>query len=217
MSSTIIPKERLSAYQRWEMASFDPAPPAPPPPPRPLDDPALVAQIAQWREEARAAGHAEGHAAGYEAGYAAGQSAGRAEVEARAAQLADLAHAFGNAVESIDADIAEPLLTLALDIARQALRQTLAVHPEALLPVVRELLAHDPLTGAPRLLLNPDDVALVEAHLKDELDAAGWTVRADPTIARGGCKAQAASGEIDATLPTRWERVVAALGRDLPW
>jgi flagellar assembly protein FliH len=30
-------KASLSAYQRWEMASFDPVPPAPPPP-EPVDD-----------------------------------------------------------------------------------------------------------------------------------------------------------------------------------
>ncbi|VVD62106.1 flagellar assembly protein FliH [Pandoraea iniqua] len=218
--STIIPKERLSAWQRWEMASFDPPPPPPPPqpkPPSPLDDPALVAQIAAWREEARAEGHAQGHAAGHAEGYAAGQAAGQAEVQARAAQLGDIAHALGDAVNAIDRELAEPLLGLALDIARQALRQTLTIRPETLLPIVRDLLANDPLTGSPRLLLNPEDVALVEAHVGAELQAAGWTVRADPAIERGGCKAEAASGEVDATVATRWERVMAALGKDLPW
>ncbi len=29
-ASPYIPKERLSAYERWEMASFDPVPPQPP-------------------------------------------------------------------------------------------------------------------------------------------------------------------------------------------
>lgn len=207
--STIIPKERLSAWQRWEMASFDPPPPPQPKPPSPLDDPALVAQIAAWREEARAEGHAQGHATGH--------AAGQAEVQARAAQLGDIAHALGDAVNAIDRELAEPLLGLALDIARQALRQTLTIRPETLLPIVRDLLANDPLTGSPRLLLNPEDVALVEAHVGAELQAAGWTVRADPTIERGGCKAEAASGEVDATVATRWERVMAALGKDLPW
>jgi len=60
-------------------------------------------------------------------------------------------------------------------------------------------------------------VTLVETHLKGELEAAGWTVRADATVARGGCIASAASGELDATLSTRWERVIKALGRNDPW
>ena len=66
-------------------------------------------------------------------------------------------------------------------------------------------------------MLNPEDVTLVEAHVGAELQAAGWTVRADPAIERGGCKAEAASGEVDATVATRWQRVMAALGKDLPW
>ncbi|VVE16483.1 flagellar assembly protein FliH [Pandoraea terrigena] len=218
--STIIPKERLSAWQRWEMASFDPPPPPPPPqplPPNPLDDPALAQQIAAWREEARAEGHAQGYATGHAEGYAAGQAAGQRDVDTRAAQLADIAHGFGNAVNAIDREVAEPLLGLALDIARQALRQTLTMHPETLLPIVRDLLSNDPVTGSPRLLLHPEDVALVEAHVGAELRAAGWAVRADPAIERGGCKAEAASGEVDATVATRWQRVMAALGKDLPW
>ncbi|RUN88523.1 flagellar assembly protein FliH, partial [Pandoraea apista] len=192
-------------------------PPPQPKAPSPLDDPALVAQIAAWREEARAEGHAQGYAAGHAEGYAAGQAAGKQEVDARAAQLADIAHGFGTAVNAIDREVSEPLLGLALDIARQALRQTLTIHPETLLPIVRELLSNDPLTGSPRLLLNPEDVALVETHVGAELRTAGWTVRADPTIERGGCKAEAASGEVDATVATRWQRVMAALGKDLPW
>lgn len=218
--STIIPKERLSAWQRWEMASFDPPPPPSPPqplPPNPLDDPALAEQIAAWREAARAEGHAQGYATGHAEGYAAGQAAGQQEVDTRAAQLADIAHGFGNAVNAIDREVAEPLLGLALDIARQALGQTLTIRPETLLPLVRDLLSNDPLTGSPRLLLHPEDVALVDAHVGAELRAAGWTVRADPTIERGGCKAEAASGEVDATVATRWQRVMAALGKDLPW
>ncbi|MNN38728.1 Flagellar assembly protein FliH [compost metagenome] len=57
----------------------------------------------------------------------------------------------------------------------------------------------------------------METHLAGELEAAGWTVRADATVARGGCIASAASGELDASLATRWSRVIKALGRNDPW
>lgn len=214
MSASVIPKERLTAYQRWEMASFDPPPP---PDASPTPDPALLEAIAQQRETARTEGHSEGYAAGYQAGFTAGQAAGQAAVRAEARRLADLAGAFAQALRAADREIADNLLALALDIARQAMRQTLAVRPEALLPAVREVLAAELLNGSPLLLLHPEDVTLVQAHLQDELLAAGWALRADPSIARGGCRAQAASGEVDATLPTRWERVVAALGRTTSW
>lgn len=210
MSSSVIPKERLSAYQRWEMASFDAAPPV-------REDPAAAADLAQRREAARNEGHAAGYQAGYQAGLEAGTAAGQAQVQAQAEHLRTLAAAFTDALGALDREIADTLVTLALDIARQALRQTLAVRPEALLPAVREVLASETIGDAPRLLLNPEDIGLVQAHLQDELQAGGWTVRADPAIARGGCRAQSASGEIDASLPTRWERVAAALGKQQTW
>jgi flagellar assembly protein FliH len=62
-------------------------------------------------------------------------------------------------------------------------------------------------------MLHADDVALVREYLGDDLQAAGWTMLSDASITRGGCRVQAASGELDATLETRWERVAAALGR----
>jgi flagellar assembly protein FliH len=97
-------------------------------------------------------------------------------------------------------------------------QQHLTLDPTALLAVAREVIAAEPaLSGAPHLTVNPADLPIVEAYLKDELEAAGWGVRTDPAIERGGCRAQAASGEIDATNATRWERVAAALGRSQPW
>jgi flagellar assembly protein FliH len=39
----------------------------------------------------------------------------------------------------------------------------------------------------------------------------------DPQIERGGCRLETPSTEIDATLETRWRRVIASLGRDDPW
>ncbi len=110
------------------------------------------------------------------------------------------------------------LVSLALDVARQLVRAKVEDDPEVLLPAVRELLTSEPvLSGSPCLLLHPEDVALVEAHMHGELEAAGWAVRADPAVTRGGCIASATSGERDARLETRWARVVKALGRDDPW
>jgi flagellar assembly protein FliH len=65
--------------------------------------------------------------------------------------------------------------------------------------------------------VSPADLPVVEAYLMEELQARGWTVRTDPALERGGCRAQAATGETDASIGTRWERVAAALGKARPW
>ncbi|SDV46583.1 flagellar assembly protein FliH [Chitinasiproducens palmae] len=214
MSESIIPKEKLSAFQRWEMASFDPPPP---PPPAPEIDPLAVARAAA-EAQGFAAGRQAGLAEGYAAGHAEGLAAGHALARENAARLAELADAFTAAADALSQEVAEALGAAAMDIAHSVVRQALQTDPTVVLGAARELLdSEPPLLGAPVLLVNPADLPVVDAYLAGDLAAAGWSVRSDITIARGDCRAKAGSGEIDATLATRWTRVVTALGKDRPW
>ncbi|MGR4869630.1 flagellar assembly protein FliH [Variovorax sp. LARHSF232] len=225
-----------SAWQRFEMQALAGAPgrraaasaPRPPegmapgvaPRPAPAVDPALLARI---RLEARAAGEAEGRREGWTQGHADGLAAGRTEglaeglalASAQAEQLRELARTWPEALRRAQDEVGDAVLALALDVARQVIHQSLRAEPGWLLPLVQELLGAEPaLQGEPRLLLHPQDIALVKNSLGNELEAAGWQLRADESLARGGCRVQCAAGEIDATLETRWERVTAALGRE---
>ncbi|HKU00435.1 MAG TPA: flagellar assembly protein FliH [Paraburkholderia sp.] len=214
-----------SAYQRWEMASFDPPPP-PPPPPTPDETAAFEAELQCVRDAAHqqglASGHVAGQALGYQAGYDQGHKQGfeqgREEARAQARQLAQLAQQFADALTTVEAGVADSLVELALDIAQQVVRQHVQHDPTALLAAAREVLAHEPqLAGSPQLVVSPADLPVVEAYLMEELQTRGWTVRTDAALERGGCRAQAASGEADAAIGTRWERVAAALGKARPW
>jgi flagellar assembly protein FliH len=225
MSNKQAGKRATSAYQRWEMASFDPPPP-PPPPPSPDERAALAAELQRLREDAHSQGHALGHVAGQALGYQAGYEQGHkqgfeqglVDAHAQAKQLAAIAQRFGDALTTVEAGVAETLVELALDIAHQVVRQHVQHDRMALLAAAREVLASEPaLTGSPQLVVSPADLPVVEAYLMEELEARGWTVRTDPAIERGGCRAQAATGEVDATVASRWERVAAALGRIRTW
>lgn len=219
------PRESLTAWQRWEMNAFaeealdglreaEETTAAPEPVVAPFEPVLLIdeAELARLRNEAQAAGEALGYPMGYERGQAAGHAAGLAAVREQAANLHALAVAMPAALRTAERTVAQDLLALAMDIARHIVGQSLAADPQAILPVVRALLHAEPaLSGAPQLLLHPDDAALVKEHLKEDLQGAGWRIRVDGQIQRGGCRALAASGEQDATLETRWERVTAAL------
>jgi len=216
---------RRLPYQRWEMASFDPAPP-PAPPPTPDEKAILAAELQRVRDEAHsqglAAGHVQGQALGYQAGHEQGHrqgfEQGLVDARAQAAQLAQLAQRFSEALEGMQAGVADTLVELALDIAQQVVRQQVRHDPTSLVAVAREVLAAEPtLTGAPQLVVSPADLPVVEAYLQEELEARGWTVRTDPALERGGCRAEAATGEVDASIASRWERVIAALGKVRPW
>jgi len=216
-------KASVSAYQRWEMASFDPAPPAPP---EPVDDGAFEAELQRLRDAAHAQGVASGHVAGqalgyqagYDQGHAQGFAQGQAEAREEAARLAALAETFKTALDGAQHEISETLVALALDIAQQVVRQHVQHDPAALIAAAREVLAAEPaLTGAPHLIVSPADLPVVEAYLMEELQARGWSVRTDPAVERGGCRAHAGTGEVDAGIDTRWERVAAALGKVSTW
>jgi flagellar assembly protein FliH len=214
--------QKVSAYQRWEMASFDPVT---------VDDSAadqaaLEAHLRRVEEDAHAKGHALGHVAGQALGYQAGFEQGHEKgiEEGRkialeeAARLAQIADAFKTALCAADAAIAETLASLAMDIAQQVVRQHLSHDPTALVAVAREVIATEPeLQGSPTLVVNPADLPIVDAYLQEELGAAGWMVRPDPLVERGGCTAHASTGEVDSTNASRWERVAAALGRSQLW
>src|SRR5271156_2093518 len=217
-------KGSLSAYQRWEMASFDPVPPAPPQ--EVVDDGAFEAELERLRDAAHAQGVATGHVAGqalgyqagYEQGHAQGFAQGQAEAREEAARLAALAETFKAALDGAQHEISETLVALALDIAQQVVRQHVQHDPAALIAAAREVLAAEPaLTGAPHLVVSPADLPVVEAYLMEELQARGWSVRTDPAVERGGCRAHSGTGEVDAGIDTRWQRVAAALGKVSAW
>lgn len=235
--STLI--SRSAAWRRWQMLSFDEPPSVevePPPPPDPGPDPEVaMAQLrAQAIAEGRDQGHAQGHAAGLEAGHAegriaglaAGREAGYAEGLAQAREqgaeealrLHALVQACAESVGALEEKMGQGLLTLALDIARQVVRTTLAEQPDTVIDAVREVLHINPTAGGQmRLWANPADIELIRLHLADELEEGHWRVLADESIARGGCRAETPFGDIDATLQTRWRRVAASLGRSVHW
>ncbi|WP_304360597.1 flagellar assembly protein FliH [Collimonas fungivorans] len=222
------PKPQMSAWQRWEMADMqlaaDTDAEAPAAPAALAAEPALAelepkllideTELQRLRQQAQEDGASEGlrqgHAEGWQEGYRAGLEI--AQNEARS--LHALSLAMPDALRQAEKELADDLLTLALDIAQQVVRQALAVEPQLILAAVRELLQTEPaLSGTPRLLLHADDMALVQQYLAEDLQAAGWLLRSDPAVTRGGCRVQASSGELDATMETRWQRVAAALGR----
>jgi flagellar assembly protein FliH len=219
-------KPSLSAWQRWEMGTLDSegavqdnvhALAVPRVDPESLArDNELSRLRLQARAEGRAEGHREGLAKGRAEGHAEGLATGLAAASAHAEQLRALAATLPAALRHAEREVADAILTLALDVARQVVHRTLRAEPEWVLPLVQDLLHAEPaLQGEPRLLLHPDDVTLVKNSLGNELQIAGWQVRPDDTLARGGCRVQSASGEMDASLETRWKHVTAALNRDV--
>lgn len=212
MSSSVIPKEKLTAFQRWELASLGEERAAA------ATAEQNAALLVQQREEARRQGHAEGRAEGFEQGRKAGLEAGRAEAAKEAARLRQVAESFGQAVAQANDAVAEELLTLALDLSKAMLKSALNIKPELVLPIVGEAIRYLPQVQQPALLvLHPEDAKIVRSHLADELDKSGWRVTEDAQMKRGGCRVETATNQIDAAVEHRWQRLAEALGRQSDW
>ena len=203
MSSTVIPREKLSAYQRWELSSFD--------------DGTRVSPV-QSPERADPRGRQDGYEAGHREGIAAARAEAARAAAAQTAKLNGLISAVQQDVARLDAQIADSVLELAVIIARRIVGEALQVRPELLLGVVREALQLLGQARTPgRLLLHPEDAKLVREHLGEQCAAGGWNIIEDATIARGGCRLVNINGDLDATLATRWQRVLAAFGHGSDW
>jgi len=173
-----------------------------------------IEQITAIQEQSRQEGYQAGHAEGREEGLAEG----REEAAREAARLRGLADTSSTEVRRADETISQQILDLSVDLARAVLKSALAIRPELVIPIVKEAVRYLPVLHQPALLfMNPDDVVLVRSRIGDELTKMGWQLTDDAELEPGSCRVETASNQIDASLPTRWRRLAAALGNDSDW
>lgn len=151
-------------------------------------------------------------------GYEAGLKQARGEMEQETRRLHQLAESLGSALDALDFRLADQVLNLALDVAKQVVAGELAARPEHILDVVKLALRQmAETTREARLLLNPEDAHLVRPILNDLLDKSRLRIVEDARIVRGGCLIETPQGDLDATLQTRWRQVISVLGSNSNW
>ena len=217
-----IPREEIQAVQAWTFA--------------PVDEATLAAQRAEAEARERAAYAAreqqlkEAHARGYTEGFEQGRQTGaqemrealeaplRAQAEAQAQRLADLLASVQAELEGLRARVADELLALACELARQVVRRELAQPLEPLRAVVAEALDELGEEAQPATLrLHPDDLALLQPTLEALLAGRRVQALADARLSPGGCVLESPLGVVDATIERRWARALSTLGRSAPW
>jgi flagellar assembly protein FliH len=229
-------KSGLTAWERWELASFDPPPvetvPDPVPEPAPeiagavppastlVTDEELAALRAEARNEGLAEGHAEGTSKGYDEGFAKGYAEGIAKADElgreQAQKLATVTSALETQIAALDASVADELLALAIEIARKVIYRVQEVRPEALIEVIHAALAQMPVQHA-AIHLHPDDASLARLYAGEQLAHAGHRIHENSKLARGDVVIDCGGSHIDATMAQRWQRVIDSLGMPTPW
>ncbi|MDO8206570.1 MAG: flagellar assembly protein FliH [Gallionella sp.] len=209
-----IPKEQLTAFARWELASFDPAPKVAPvalPPAAPV---VTAESAAAQLQSIQSKAYDDGHATGYQAGYAAGIQQAQTET----ARLQTLMQNLQTALTQIDEQLAQSLLDLSLEIAHKMVIEALHIRPEIILKVVSTAISGLPhFNQNAHLILHPMDAELVRKQMGEDLTHTGWKIITDLKIEPGGCRVETAHSNVDATNQARWQRIVESIGQHKSW
>jgi flagellar assembly protein FliH len=213
-----IPGEEIDAVAQWDFGAVD------------TRAKLLAAQASSQQKAAeRAQDEAlrqEGYALGFEQGRAQAVLEAQRQMneflahqgDSSARQWARLFEAAQGQLAEAEQAMAQGVLELACELARQVLRRELLVDPQSLLPVMREALSLLLADGKNAVVrLNPSDKEALAPMLDTEFAGLSLTLVADSAIAPGGCIVESAGTVVDATLPKRWLRAVASLGVSAAW
>ena len=203
--SVITPKENLTAWQRWELGSFEQKKAA-----ADATKKAPAGRLPTADDVERI--HRDAHKQGYDAGYEEGTARARME----ALRLHTLVEQLEAALGEFDQQVAADLLGLSLEVARQVVRQTIAARPGVILDVLREALLQLPHQHV-AIYLHPEDASLVRSHLGDQLAHLGHRILEESGLARGGLRMEAGGSHLDASVESRWKRVIESMGTEAGW
>jgi len=171
-----------------------------------------AAQLGGIHKAAHTEGFEQGRKEGQAYGHREGLEEGRAEIRARVERLEQILKALDKPFEQLDQQLEAEVVTLVISMVRQLIRREVRLDPGQVVGVVREALGILPIGARNiRVMLHPEDAELVrEAYTLGEHDQQ-WQIVEDPVIQRGGCRIHTDTSQIDATLESRLNSLIAPL------
>jgi flagellar assembly protein FliH len=169
----------------------------------------------------------QAHSEGYQQGLQEGRDAGLKEFVQRVQQLEQIMRSLSKPFETLDETVEQQLARLAMLVARQLVRRELKTDPQQVIGVVREALSALPVTARNiQLALHPEDALMIREALSLQegeenvqlaapgehcSDGGGIHVVDDPVQSRGGCRVLTEVSQIDATVESRLNAVIASV------
>ena len=229
-----IPKEQLTAYERWELPLLDARGNEVPREEERDVKPLTAADLEDIRQAARedgyaegrdegyqagqSAGREEGHKQGYEAGFAEGREAGEAqgleqtrkEMESRIDRLEHLMGELLAPIRRHEDEIETALVNLTSVLARTVVYRELSIDSSQIQQVVRKAMNALPSTSENvRIHVHPEDAEWVR-DIAARFEAESSVVE-DDAILPGGCKLQTRHSLVDFTVEKRFQKAVQSM------
>jgi flagellar assembly protein FliH len=169
----------------------------------------------------------QAHREGFQQGLQEGRDAGLKEFTQRVQYLEQLIQSLGKPFEELDESVEQQLAQLAMLVARQLVRRELKTDPEQVIGVVREALSALPVTARNvQLALHPEDAVMIREALSLQegqqnsklappgagcFEHGGFHIIDDPVQSRGGCRVLTEVSQIDASVESRLNAVIAGV------
>jgi flagellar assembly protein FliH len=171
-----------------------------------------AAELETIQQEAYTEGYEKGREEGFEFGHREGLNHSRQQIEQSLGQMEGLLDTFSEPLRELDNRVEQELLSLVIAIVKQLVRREVKSDPNLIIGVVREALSILPVAAQNvRLLVHPEDAELIrEVYALGETEI-GWRLVEDPVIGRGGCKVVTETSQVDATLDSRLNSLIAPL------
>lgn len=155
----------------------------------------------------------QAHQEAFEQGRREGLEKGRQQVQERVARLESMMRGLARPLEQLDERVMEEIAALAVAIARRLIRREIKADPGQIMAVIQQAAAVLPASSRRiRLLVNPEDAAIVKEHLSALPDHSGaWQLIEDPALMRGGCRIETEHSRIDASVERRLAAITAEI------
>jgi flagellar assembly protein FliH len=224
--SDLIAKGKLSAYQRWEMTSFEEnaaqktvaANSAAAAATAAKIPPATQKELEQLKHNAQKEGFAKGFEEGHQVGLKTGQEEAQQVMQQDLNDFLNISTQFNTSLQQAEHLVAKDILDLAMDLSKAMLKSALTINPELIIPIIQQAIASLPSVQQPaQLFLHPKDATLVKNKIGAELAQTGWMIVNDNQLKQGDCRIETLRNQINTSLGARWLQLSEALGRDNSW
>ena len=185
---------------------------------------ALESRVQGEEERAREEGRLHGEAEGRESGHAEGLRTARVEVEAlylkKLGGLVSLLESIAARLEEDFSELAalnQPrMLRLWFDMLGRMLKREVELKPDAVLPVLADVLTRLSDKNSVVIYVSPEDIALLQNSLDQEFEEVLRGVRhlelkPDASVDRGSCIVETGLGVYDARWRTQIEQIESSI------
>jgi len=172
-----------------------------------ITDAAEQEGITQGRKRGLELGLEEGRQQGLEQGLQQAKSEAAAQLQQQVAQLLQIAEQLVEPIAVQQQGLEHLLVETITALTKQLVTRELQTDSSNILSVVKQAMAALPVGGQQvTLRLNPDDLALIEAHSEEQ--HLPWRFVGDASLIPGGCKISTADSLVDFSVETRLESLL---------